>query len=303
MNPVPVLPPACPGEMRLLDTAAGPVALYAAGPADGVPLLLVHSVNAAASAFEVRPIYEHFAGSRPVYALDLPGYGHSDRSDRPYTIRLMTDAVLAAQAAVAARHGGAPVHALAVSLGCEFLARAAVERPAAFASLALVSPTAFNGAKPRRGAAGSNLGVAGLYRVLSSSLLSDAVFNNLTRPGVIRFFLKKTWGSKAIDEPMWRYDCLTTRMPGARHAPLRFVSAFLFSGDAFALYEALTLPVWMSHGVRGDFTDYRLKRLVEGKPDWRITEYPTGAMPYFEIGPRFMADYAAFLADGKVRQA
>jgi pimeloyl-ACP methyl ester carboxylesterase len=283
--------------MHLLESAAGRVALYAAGPADGAPLLLVHSVNAAASAFEVRPIHEHFAASRPVYALDLPGYGHSDRSDRPYTIRLMTDAVLAAQAAVAARHGGAAVDALAVSLGCEFLARAAVERPAAFASLALVSPTAFNGSKPRRGASGGNLGVAGLYRVLSSSLLSDIVFNNLTRPGVIRFFLEKTWGSKAIDEAMWRYDCLTTRMPGAKHAPLHFVSAFLFGADAFTLYEALTLPVWMSHGVRGDFTDYRLKRLFEGRANWRITEYPTGAMPYFEIGPRFMGDYASFLGE------
>jgi hypothetical protein len=44
-------------------------------------------------------------------------------------------------AAAAAR----PVDALAVSLGCEFLARAAAEQPAHWGRLALVSPTGFRG--------------------------------------------------------------------------------------------------------------------------------------------------------------
>jgi pimeloyl-ACP methyl ester carboxylesterase len=188
------------------------------------------------------------------------------------------------------------VDALALSLGCEFLARAAVERPAAFRSLALVSPTGFAGGRPREGAPGSNRGIAGLYRVLASDLLSDLVFNNLTRPGVIRYFLEKTWGGKNISEALWRYDCLTTRMPGAKHAPLYFVSAFLFSGDAHHLYQSLSMPVWMSHGVRGDFTDYRLKRLFEGKANWRFTQYPTGALPHFEETLAFTRDHEAFLA-------
>ena len=48
----------------------------------GPPLLLVHSVNAAASAAEVRPLHEHYRATRTVLSLDLPGYGFSDRSDR-----------------------------------------------------------------------------------------------------------------------------------------------------------------------------------------------------------------------------
>lgn len=290
------LPPGCPGEVRYLDTPSGRIAMYRSGPASGLPMLLVHSVNAAACAYEVLPLYEHFAKTRPVYAFDLPGYGLSDRSDRPYTIRLMTDAVLAVRAEIARLHGSTGVDATALSLGCEFLARAAVERPEAFRSLALVSPTGFSGSKPREGVRGASLGVAGLYRVLSSGLLSDAIFNNLTRPRVIRYFLEKTWGGKNISEGLWEYDCLTTRMPGAKHAPLYFVSAFLFGADAFSLYRALALPVWMSHGVRGDFTDYRLKNHLAGKPNWRITQYATGAFPQFELPQDFMRDHDAFLS-------
>ena len=50
---------------------------------------------------------------------------------------------------------GEPVDALAASLGCELLARAAAETPASFRSLALVSPTGLSGRTPRRGAPGS----------------------------------------------------------------------------------------------------------------------------------------------------
>ena len=292
----PLLPPGCPGEVRHIDGAAGRVALYRSGPDAGVPMLLVHSVNAAACAYETRPLFGHFAQSRPVYAFDLPGFGLSDRSDRPYTIRLMTDALLAVRTEIARLHGAAAIDATALSLGCEFLARAAVEQPGAFRSLALVSPTGFAGRKPREGAPGASLGVGGLHRVVASGVLSDAIFNNLTRPGVIRYFLKKTWGGKNISEALWEYDCLTTRMPGAKHAPLYFVSAFLFAADAFSLYRALAMPVWMSHGVRGDFTDYRLKTLMQGRPNWRITQYASGAFPHFELRQDFMRDHDAFLS-------
>jgi hypothetical protein len=52
----------------------------------------------------------------------------------------------------------------------------------------------------------------------------------------------------------------------------------------------------MSHGVRGDFTDYRGKDSVTGRPNWRFTVFPTGAMPYFERPEDFNAAFADFLA-------
>ena len=51
----------------------------------------------------------------------------------------------------------------------------------------------------------------------------------------------------------------------------------------------------MSHGTRGDFTDYRSKTIVEGRPNWRFSVFPTGALPYFEVPEKFCAEYDGFL--------
>ena len=256
----------------------------------------MHRVNAAASAAEIRPLHEHYRATRTVFSLDLPGYGFSDRSDRAYTPRLMTDALHAVVEQIRMRCGNGPVDALACSLSCEFLARAAVEQPAAFRSLALVSPTGFSGTRPRRGAPGTTLAKPWLLAALRGPGWGGALFRALTRPGVIRYFLRRTWGSRAIDEELWHYDVLTTRCPGAEHAPLHFLSGSLFSADISNIYEQLALPVWMSHGVRGDFTDYRGKSRVETRPNWRCTVFETGAMPFFEVEAKFSATYDAFLA-------
>ena len=262
----------------------------------GKPLLLVHSINAAGSAAEVRPLYEHCGATRTVFAIDLPGYGHSLRSDRAYTPRVMTDALHAVAAQVRQRCGGAPLDAMALSLSCEFLARAASEAPAHWGRLALVSPTGFNGRADRRGAPGSTRAVPGMLRLLRQPLWEQALFRGLTRPGVVRYFLERTWGSKAIDEPMLQAALVSAKAPGARFAPLHFLSGGLFSADIHSVYEALRGPVWACHGVRGDFTDYRGMALVPAVAGWQCTVYPTGALPYFEVPEAFNADLDRFLA-------
>ena len=287
------LEPALNGQWLSIDADGRPLTLYIAG--QGAPLLLVHSVNAAASAAEVRPLFEHYRTTRTVCALDLPGFGLSDRSDRAYTPRLMTDAVKAATAALRQRCGGVPVDALALSLSCEFLARAATESPGDYRSLALVSPTGLAGRDERRGPPGSTLAMPWLLSTLRGPGWGRLLFKGLTRPGVIRFFLAKTWGSEQIDEDLWRYAVATAQQAGAEHAPLHFLSGGLFSRDIQNVYEALTQPAWLSHGVRGDFTDYRKKTLLEGRANWRMNEFPTGAMPYFEELAAFTAAYDAFM--------
>jgi pimeloyl-ACP methyl ester carboxylesterase len=291
------LPPALTGNRVELQPACGTVCLYLSGPADApgqTPILLVHSINASASAFEVAPLYDHYRQTRPTYAVDLPGYGLSDRSDRAYTIRLMTDALLAALAHIRNLHGGAAVDVLAVSLSAEYAARAACEAPDAVRRLALVSPTGFSRSKRHYGAPGSSRGIAWLRRLVSNPVWSQGLFNTLTRPVVIRYFLERTWGSKKIDEALWRYDMLTTRQPGAKHAPLYFLSAFLFAADINTLYEKLACPVWVSMATRGDFTDYRGRSTVEQRANWQFHLIDGGALPYFEDLPAFTAKIDSF---------
>lgn len=262
----------------------------------GPPLVLVHSINAAPSAAEVRPIYEHCSATHTVFAIDLPGFGLSDRSDRRYDARLMTDALHALAEQVRIRCGAVPIDALAASLGCEFLARAAVEKPDRWGRLAFVSPTGLNGTKARRGPPGSTQAMPWLHALLSAKPWSGALYRTLTRPAVIRYFLQRTWGRKSIDEALWAYDVLTARQSGARFAPLHFLAGSLFSNDIHRIYEAVSQPVWMSHGVRGDFKDFRGRHLVRDRGNWQTTIYPTGALPYLEVPSAFCQELDVFLA-------
>jgi hypothetical protein len=60
------LDPAVPGEQTDLWTSGGRVTLYGSHEGKGAPLLLVHSINAAASAYEMRPLFQYYIGLRPV---------------------------------------------------------------------------------------------------------------------------------------------------------------------------------------------------------------------------------------------
>ena len=288
----PGLPPALQGECLSVASDAGRVNVYVAG--QGRPLLLIHSVNAAASAAEVRPLHDYFVRSRRVYSVDLPGFGLSQRSDRRYTPQMMTAALHAVVAIIRSR-SQVPIDALALSLSSEFLARAALANPTAFGSLALVSPTGFSGRRALRAPPGTPRGSSLLYQLLRRPGWGPAIFRFLTRPGMIRRFLRGTWGSNHIDERLWQYDTLTTRQPGAAFAPLYFISGQLFSADIHCIYEQLQLPVWTSHGVRGNFTDYRQEHIVRMHRNWRFTVFPTGAFPHFEMTERFCREYREYM--------
>lgn len=293
----PLLTPAVAGQRTELQTKSGLVSFYQSNAVQGTvlpPLLLVHSVNAAASVAEVAPLYEHYSQMRPTYALDLPGFGFSDRSNRPYTIRLMTDAVLAVLAHIRSQHGNAAVDVVGLSLSSEYVARAACEVPEAIRRVALISPTGFSGSKRFYGAPVSSRGVAWVYRFVSHPAWSSWLFNNLTRPGVVRYFLQRTFGRKQVDETLWRYCVLSARQSGARHAPLCFLSAFLFAADINTLYEKLACPVWVSMATRGDFTDYRGRHTVAQRANWQFELTPGGALPYFEDLAGFTAKLDAF---------
>jgi hypothetical protein len=119
---------------------------------------------------------------------------------------------------------------------------------------------------------------------------------------VIRFFLRKTWGDARIDETLFEEAVRAARSAGAEHAPLSFLCGALFSKDILNVYEALTMPVWMCHGVRGDFTDYRQKTLLQDRANWLTQVFPTGALPHFEVLSDFCAAFDRHLADAALQR-
>ncbi|WP_158044742.1 alpha/beta fold hydrolase [Skermanella pratensis] len=300
MMRAPTLPPALAGDLRETSRRAGRLAYYVSdrGAGDGPPLLLVHSINAAASAYEVKPVFERMVAHRRVYAVDLPGYGHSDRSDRYYGIRLFTDAIHDMLDVIAEDTGSDPVDALALSLSAEFLARAAVERPERIRTLAFVTPTGFSkGSTKAHGGIRTKASreVPGVYRFISFPLWGKGLYDLLVSRRSIRYFLERTWGSKNVDDGMVDYDYITAHQPGARFAPFAFLSGRLFSQDVRDLYARLSVPVWMPHGTRGDFKDFSGADWLKDKPDWRPQPFDAGALVHFEWPDEFASSYRDFL--------
>jgi pimeloyl-ACP methyl ester carboxylesterase len=286
------------GDLVEVTGRSGRLSVVVAGR--GPPVLLLHSINAAASAAEIAPVHDHLSARHRVYSPDLPGFGLSERSDRDYCIRLYVDAVHDVLDLIEREQPGEAVRALSLSLSGEFLARAALEAPARFAALVLVTPTAFNRRADRyRGPAESSRQVDWLYRFLKRPRVGAFLYRQLTRPGTIRYFLRRTFGRRDVDETLWRYCCASVRVPGARHAPIAFLSARLFSGDIRTVYEGLArherLPVWLPHATRGDFKDFSGADWVRALPHWRVEPMPSGALPWFECPEHFHAGLDDFL--------
>ncbi len=293
----PALPRALPGTLETVHgSRIGAVAFYASPERPGRPLLLIHSINAAGSAYETRPLYLHYRESRPVYAIDLPGFGFSERSRRRYTPRLMVEAIHAVVAEIRARHGGEPIDAIAISLSAAYLAKANLARPGDYASLGLVSPTGFDGRLSGEGPPDEHRGRDVVRSLLDRPVLGPTLFGALVSRASMRFFLEKTFGATKIDEGLLDYGYLAAHQPGAEHAPYCFIAGHLFPTDSTLAYERLRLPVWLVHGQRGDFTDFRLAPRFADRPNWLITSLPTGALPHFERLRAVTDAYDRFLA-------
>ncbi len=290
------LPPAIDAPRRSFNGArAGALSYYADDTTGGRPLVLIHSINAAASAYEMRPLFERYRGVRPVYALDLPGFGCSDRSDRVYSVTLYTAAIV--EFLRDELRGQEPADVVALSLGCEFAARAALQEPALFRSLTLISPSGFSargteGASQRASREGSG---DRLYRAFAFPLWAQGLYDLLTTRPSIAYFLKQSFEGPP-DPGLVAYDYATGHQPGARHAPLYFISGTLFSPDIRqAIYESVTLPVLVLYD-RDNFVRFdTLPEVLSRHPNWHATRItPTKGLPHFEELDQTAAALAAF---------
>ena len=259
------------------------------------PWLLVHSINAAASSAELAPLAQRLSAQASVALLDLPGFGDAPRPCHRYAIEDYVEAIAEAQRWVAARAGQAPV-LCALSLSAEFAARAVLWGAPTPPAVLWISPTGLDGRALQRGEALAppeqpvpHRGSERVYGWLHGRALGRWAFRLLRRPSVIRYFLRRTFGRREIDEGLWRAACEVAQAPGAEHAPLAFLSGRLFSRDAAALYRTLNVPQTIIHGCRGDFQDYRgaSALIAEGQGPVQVHALDTGALPHIEAPEAF----------------
>ncbi|MCK7496746.1 MAG: alpha/beta hydrolase [Comamonadaceae bacterium] len=261
----------------------------------GAPLLLVHSVNAAGvggrGAAALRALRD--AGARS--SRSTCRASASVRAQRPRLHAAADDrrAARDARRRSAQRCGaGAAGRAGAVAGLRVPRPRRGRARRRDWGRLALVSPTGFSGAQaaPRRAGQHASA-MPWLHAVLRGAGCGRRrCSGGLTRPGVDPLLPASAPGAgRQIDEQPGRYavaDHARARRASTRRWPS--CRRKLFSADIHATStSSCAQPVWMSHGVRGDFTDYRGKDgRRTARPNWRFNVFPTGALPYFERADR-----------------
>jgi pimeloyl-ACP methyl ester carboxylesterase len=271
-------------ERITIPFPGGDLSARVSGPAQGAhsPVLLVHSINAAASHAEMDALARQLEGDRRVYNLDLPGFGESARPAIRYDIRRFVAAIEMALEAIIAAGNAKRVDVVALSLSCEFAARAAAEHPEQVRSLTLISPTGFQkGAHLLTGPRGASLERPWLSAIFSSAA-GRLLYKGLTVRGSIRYFLRRTFGGPHVDGHVYQAAVRSAAQPGAEHAPLAFLSGRLFSRDIMAVYQALQLPVFMIHGTKGDFSDFTNAVWTESRANWTRRIHETGALPHVE---------------------
>ena len=268
-----------------LSQHAGRISYYVDESGQGTPLVLLHSINAAPSAFEMKPLFEHYRGKRPVYALDLPGFGFSERSDRLYSPTLYQHAILDFLAEVV----GAPADVAALSLSCEFAALAALHEPGLFRSLVMISPTGFN--PPRMDKMAERASQRGtkhkLYAGLAVPLWNRPLYDLISSRPSIQFFLNKSFEG-LVPEHFVDYAYQTAHQPGAQYAPTYFLSGKLFTPAVRQnVYQALDRPVLAVYD-RDPYTNFEmLPALLRDCDNWRGARIsPTKGLPHWEAPQR-----------------
>ncbi|CAM3216582.1 alpha/beta hydrolase [Deinococcus saxicola] len=283
------LRPALSGERKYLDLPGfGQVAYYVDTRGECRPLVLTPSVNAAASVYEMKPVWDAYVGTRPVYALEWPGFGSSARPDTRYTRELMTRSLNALVELI-----GADVDVVGLSLGSEFDARAALSDPH-IRSLALISPSGLG--KPRGGTQEANVEDGGkkLYDRLNS--VSTPLYAALRIKPSIEYFLSRSFRGP-VDSGLVDYSMDATRQPGAKYAPVYFISGQLFTNDAYAeLYSKLTIPVLVLYDQDGFVSFDRLQQFTQQDGVRAVRIQDTDGLPQFEKMPEVKAALDAFWA-------
>ncbi len=259
----------------------------------GAPLVLLHSINAAPSAFEMKPIFEHFQGERPVYALELPGFGFSERSDRIYSPLLYQRAINTFLKQVV----GQPADVAALSLSCEFAALAAAHDPELIRSIVMISPTGFQPPRadqlPER--ARQREAKNTLYSGLSVGVWNRPLYDLISSRPSIRYFLNKSFEG-LVPENVVDYAYQTSHQPGAQYAPTYFLSGKLFTPAVReTVYKVLDCPVLVLYD-RDPYTNFEmLPSLLKGRENWQAQRIaPTKGLPHWERPEKTFAVMASF---------
>ena len=177
-----VLDTALPGEEGRFAWKYGDVFYKVKGNRDARPLLFIHGFGPGMSSDEWRKNFETLAEQFRVYAIDLLGYGMSDRPVIDYTAETYVDLIGDFIREVIDK----PTLVVAHGLACAYVIAGAYRRPQLFERLVLVTPPAI---MLQETAPGPIKAVQKF--VLRAPIIGRFIYNLLTTRSAIRAFYSR----------------------------------------------------------------------------------------------------------------
>lgn len=271
------------GEARFFDWKHGRIFYKTAGSGQaGVPLIFIHGVGAGSSSFMWRKNFDVLALDFRVYAMDLLGFGFSDKpSTAPYSADLYVEQITDFIREVT----GSPVNIVASSLGAAYAIRVADEHPELIKAMVLNAPTGVDKLSTRPGMSG-----AAFYGLLQSPVLGTSFYNVMASERSIRDYSRKHlfYDHRRVTNRVVANFYATSHQPGAQHAIAAFLSGYLNTDTraAFSRLKQRVLLVWGKQDQTTPLT--HAVSLLEANPDAHLEVFDyCRMMPEQEHPERF----------------
>lgn len=253
------------GEARFFDWKYGKIFYRTAGAGHSdTPLVFIHGVGAGSSSFMWRKNFDVLARDFRVYAVDLLGFGFSDKpSTAPYSadlyVELVTDFIREVS--------GYPANIVASSLGAAYTIRVADEHPELINSMVLNAPTGADKLNTRPGMSG-----AAFYGLLQSPVLGTSFYNVMASERSIRDYSRKHlfYDHRRVTNRVVTNFYATSHQQGAQHSIAAFLSGYL-NTDTRAAFSRLTQRVMLVWGKQDQTTPVaQAAALLEANPRARL---------------------------------
>lgn len=282
------------GEARYFPTPDGDVFYKKAG--DGPPLLLVHGIGAGCSSFEFRHIFASLAERNTVYALDLLGFGKSDKPSLAYTaetfIALLADF---SRQVLGVGDGRGEADVIATSLSAAYIIALARRDPSLFHRLILISPTGIEELAAAPGA-----GSTAVRGTLKAPVLGASLYNMIASKRYIRSYLEKMVyadPNRVTDEVVDAYY-IAAHQPGGDNVLPSFLSGLLninIKDDFANITDDLPLIVWGRDAKQTPLGQSEAFIMTNTRAKLEVID-GTGMLPHEERPDAFLAAVRPFLA-------
>src|SRR5215813_15321484 len=253
------------GEAHYFSWKLGQVFYQHAGKGRSAPpLVLVHGIGAGVSSFMWRKNFDALAADFEVYALDLLGFG---LSDKPAAVSYSPDLYVELISDFLREVVGRRANLIASSLSASYAVRVADEHPELIGSLILNAPAGYDTLNTRPGMAG-----AAFYGLLQSPVLGTSFYNVMASERSIRDYAKNQlfYDHRRVTDRLVTHLYATSHQPGAQHAIAAFLSGYLNTEIRMA-FARLDQPVTLVCGKQDLSAPIgRAQALAKLNPDARL---------------------------------